>query len=356
MRTPNDPMVAALEAESRAEQIALPRIDEAAAVPRPASIGTTYAELENEALEDEQPKLFAASGTELSRTPNAEAAGLAPAAEAGQRLADGHVPILEATERRVVAITDALASYRRRPPKAARWHYATKSALLIGDVTGIAGAAIWMGEVPVMAVIMAISAATAAVTAGLSGAEVRDVRNRERRARPAEDLAQAQQPFAHLFRAPDRGWPFVKALVWVSVAVAATIATGIFALRATIDDPVVGLVFGGFAAAIAAASWIESYMYADDIADLLDNTRADYEREILRHQTLGASTPWRRREEALVEAESITTEHSYRGEAAQSHLKAMRFGILRRNPQVVGHAPAAESPATHQTARRGGTK
>ncbi|NYF28068.1 hypothetical protein [Microbacterium sp. JAI119] len=351
-----DPMIAAAEADGRAEQIALPRIDEAAALPRPTTIGDTYAEMENRALEDEQPALFAATGTEASRASKAEAAGLAPAAEGGRRLVDGHLPMLEAAQRRHIETTDALASFRRRPARSKPWHFLAKGALLVGDVTGIAGAAIWMGELPAIAVVMAVSAATATVAAGLSGIEVRDVRNRDRRVRPFEELPEKQQPYAHLFEAPDRGWPFIKALTWVSVATAGTIATAIFALRSVVEDPIVGLVFGGIAASIAAASWIESYMYADDIADLLDNADADYEREVARHQRLAASAAWKRREEALVESDLLVAEHRDRGEAARHHLKALRFGILRRNPQVVGHGLAPNSAAIGQTARRGGAK
>lgn len=351
-----DPVATALEAEAQAEQIALQPIDTAAAVARPTSIGDTWVELERQPLEDEQPPLFDASGLEAAREPTKQAAGLAPAATGAQRLRDGHLPILEAAEERYIRASDALGSFRRRPPKAKLPHYLTKAGLLAGDLTTLAGSFIWLGEEPALATVMALSAAVATVTAGLSGTEVRDVRNRERRARPSEELTEKQQPFAHLFEAPDRGWRFVKALSWVSVSAAGTIATAIFALRASLEDPLVGLVFGGIAAAIAAASWIESYMYADDIADLLDGTEADYQREFTRHEKLAGSQPWRLREEALVEANSLTTEHTKRGEAARHHLRSLRFGILRRNPQVVGHGPAAEPTMIGQTTRRGGAK
>lgn len=352
-----DPMVGAAEAEARAEQIALQRIDEAAAVARPTNIGVTYVELESEALEDEQPPLFDAAGLDASREAAKEAAGLAPAASAAARLLDGHLPILQAAEDRHVAAHDALASFRRRPPSTQKWHYLTKAGLIVGDVTTLAGSFIWLGEEPILAAVMAVSAATATVTAGLSGTEVRDVRNRQRRASTLEQLSENQRPFAHLFGAPDKGWAFVKALTWVSVSVAATIAIAIFALRSSLEDPLVGLVFGGIAAAIAAASWIESYMYADDIADLLDNADANYQLETARHERLAASAPWQRREEALVEAESISAEHTKRGEAARHHMTSLRFGILRRNPQVVGHGPAPTEPTViGQTTRRGGAK
>jgi hypothetical protein len=226
----------------------------------------------------------------------------------------------------------------------------------MGDIAGIASAAIMLGEIPGIALIMATSAAAATVAAGLSGTEVRDVRSRERRARPADQLAEVPPPFRHLFQAPDTGWPFVRAVCWVSVSVAAVIACAIFALRASVDDPLVGAVFGGIAASIAAASWIESYMYADDIADLIAHSEADYLREVDRHTALADADVWRRREEAATQAESIIREHERRGAAARLHLTSLRYGILRRNPQIVGHGLPSEPVASHQTARRGGAK
>lgn len=349
-----DPEAAALLAEANAEQIALQPIDEAHAVTRPHDLGETYLELERRALEDEQPPLFDATGLEASREAAKEAAGLAPAASAAERLAEGHVPILAAVEGRHARVHDALGAFRRRAPGATKWHYLAKTGLLVGDVTTLAGSFIWLGEEPVLATVMAVSAAVATVTAGLSGAEVRDVRSRARRARPAEELSEAQREYGHLFEHPDKGWPFVKALSWVSGAVAGTIAASIFALRASLEDPLVGLVFGGIAAAIAAASWIESYMYADDIADLLDTTEKDYQRELTRHEVLAASAARRGRAEALVEADSITKEHQKRGEAARHHLESLRYGVLRRNPQIVGHGGAVEPTAIGQTTRRSG--
>jgi hypothetical protein len=349
-----DPATAAEQAEAHAEQIALQPVDEARAVTRPNDLGETYVELERTALEDEQPPLWSAEGLQASRDAAKEAAGLKPAASAAERLVTGHLPILAGGEDRHIRAHEALGSYRRRAPGARKWHYLAKTGLLVGDVTTLAGSFIWLGEEPILATVMAVSAAVATVTAGLSGAEVRDVRARARRARPAEDLSEAQREYAHLFEHPDKGWPFTKALCWVSGAVAGTIAASIFALRASLEDPLVGLVFGGIAAAIAAASWIESYLYADDIADLLDTTEKDYQRELARHETLAASAAWRASDEALVEADSITAEYASRGEAAASHLRSLRFGILRRNPQVVGHGLPTEPTAIGQTARRNG--
>lgn len=354
MSKPIDPLAGASEADARAEQIALPRVDEAGATPQPDSVAKLWVSPEYDELTLEQHELHEATADELARGADVEAAGLDPAASAASRLVEGHLQLLQAAEARYVDTHDALASFCRRPANSKKWHQLTKAGLLVGDVTTLAGSFIWLGEEPILAAVMAVSAAVATVTAGLSGGEVRDIRNRERRARPPEQLSEKQQPFAHLFEAPDRGWRFVKALSWVSVSVAGTIAAAIFALRATLEDPLVGLVFGGIAAAIAAASWIESYMYTDDVADLLDVTNADYQREVARHNALAASEPWKRREKALIAGKSIRAEHKHRGSAAGHHLQALLNGILRRNPQTAGNGPAADTTAVGQTTRRSG--
>ncbi|WP_375384005.1 hypothetical protein [uncultured Microbacterium sp.] len=349
-----DPLAGASEADARAEQIALPRVDESGATPQPDSVAKLWVVPEYDELTLEQHDLHQATAEEVAREAKVEAAGLAPAAAAASLLVEGHTPLLRAAETRYIDAHDALASFRRRPPNAKKWHYLTKAGLLVGDVTTLAGSFIWLGEEPILAAVMAISAAVATVTAGLSGAEVRDIRNRERRARTPEQLTEKQQPFAHLFEAPDKGWRFVKGLTWVSVSVAGTIATGIFALRSTLEDPLVGLVFGGIAAAIAGASWIEAYVNADEISDALDLANADYQRVVARHKSLAASSSWQRREEALTTGTSLHAEHTHRAAAAGHHLQALLSGILRRNPQTAGNGPAAETTSIGQTTRRSG--
>lgn len=351
-----DPLAGASAADALAEQIALQRVDEAGATPQPDSVAKLWVSPEYDELRTEQHSLHDAVGVEQSREATVEAAGLTPATSADQWLLEGQRVVVETVKATYVKVLTVLTPYRRRPPKAKRWHLLAKAAFLVGDIAGIATAAIWLGEIPAIAVIMALSAAAATVTAGLSGSEVRDVRDCIRRAVLLPDLPDALLPYRHLFEAPDRAWPYVKALLWVSVSVAATVACAIFALRASIEDPLVGLVFGGIAAAIAAASWIESFCYADAVADLIDNAEADYARETERHQRLAGSTALQRHGEALATATSIQAEQSHRGTAAGHHMQALLYGILRRNPQTAGNGPTSEPPAIGQTTRRGGTK
>ncbi|WP_341210433.1 hypothetical protein [uncultured Microbacterium sp.] len=351
-----DPLAGASAADAVAEQIALQRVDEAGATPQPDAVAKLWVSPEYDELDAEQHDLFGALGVEQSREATVEAAGLTPAASAEQWLLEGQRVVVDTVRATYVTVLTVLTPYRRRPPKAKRWHLLAKAAFLVGDIAGIATAAIWLGEIPAIAVVMALSAAAATVTAGLSGSEVRDIRDCIRRAVLLPDLPEALLPYRYLFEAPERAWPYVKALLWVSGSVAGTIACAIFALRASIEDALVGLVFGGIAASIAAASWIESFCYADAVADLIDNDEADYTREAVRHQKLAASSALHRHGEALATATSIQAEQSHRGDAAGHHMQALLYGILRRNPQTAGNGPAAEPTAIGQTTRRGGTK
>jgi len=351
-----DPWEGVSAADALAEQIALLRVDEAGATPQPGSVARLWVSPEYDELTSEQHELHQAESQLLSRDAEVEAAGLASIAVAVQRLLEAHNKVMETVTATYVIVLTVLTPYRRRPPKAKRWHLLAKAAFLAGDIAGIGAAAIWLGEIPAIAVIMALSAAAATVTAGLSGGEVRDVRDRVRRAAVAEDLPPELAPYRHLFDAPDRGWTYLKALIWVSGAVAATVACAIFALRASIEDPLVGLVFGGIAAAIAAASWIESFCYADTMADLIDNAEADHARESAKNMTLAESPALKRRDEALATAQSIQAEQAHRGTAAGHHMQALHYGVLRRNPQTAGNGPGVEPTAIGQTARRGGAK
>lgn len=349
-------MAGATAADTIAEQITLPRVDSASASPQPTTVGTLWVGKEYDELTQEQQQLHAAAGEEEAREATVEAAGLAPAATAEQRLLTAHQKVIDTVTAMYVTVLTHLSPHRRRPPKAKRWHLLAKTAFLAGDIAGISTAAIWLGEIPAIAIVMAVSAAAATVTAGISGAEVRDVRDRIRRAPLAADLPDTLAPYRHLFTAPDQDQPYLKALLWVSAAVAGTIACAIFGLRSSIEDPLVGLVFGGIAAAIACASWIESFCHADAVAGLIDNAEADHNRETARHRQLAASPQLRRHGEAQSTATSIQAEHAHRATAAAHHMQALLHGIHRRNPHTAGDGPAPEATTIGQTTRRGATK
>lgn len=340
-----------------AEEVTLHRVDEAAAVARPENISGTWVEDEYTDLEAEQTPLWDASGIATARPAEVEAAGLAPAAAAAERMTTGHSPVLEAAATRYADTTEALSPFRRRPPGGKLLHYAAKSALLTGDMVGVTLMGINIGDYPVLAGLMSISAASAAVISGLVGADVRDLRAAQRRRRDVDSLTEKQLPFQHLFTGIDDGVKIVKTICGVSAGTALTIAAGIFAGRAELEGALTGLIYGGIAAAVAAASFIESYMWADEIADQIDNSSVAYEKELARHERIAGSQKWRRQLEKTTEADSIVREHDQRGQAAGDRVRALKWGILRRNTGVVGHGPGIPSTgAVGRTTRAGGAQ
>jgi hypothetical protein len=350
-----DSAVNAIHQEAIAEQITLQRVDEAAAIARPNTVGHTWVEREYDEIEAEQEPLWTASGIEKSRRSAIDAAGAQAAATASEHIVAGHLPVLDAAAIRFANTAEALSPFRRRPPGTKLFHYGAKAGFLLGDVAGISTAAIWGGEIPGIAVIMASSAAIATVTAGLTGTEARDLRSSRRRERDVKSLTEKQHPFQHLFTGGDAGNRIVRSMVGVSAAVGALIGCAIFALRFSIQGPLVGLVYGVIAVAIAAASFIESYMYTDEVADQIDNADHSYAKEIARHAKLAASEPRKIHSRSLAEADSIAKEHAERGRAARDRVRSHKWAILRRNPGVVGHGTAQPNVATvGKTVRRGG--
>lgn len=335
--------VAALEQLQDAEEITLQRVDDAGAVARPENVSGTWVEHEYDDLEIEQGPQWVASGIETSRPAEVEAAGLQPATDAAERITTGHTPALEASAIRYVDTQDALAPFRRRTG-GKLIHYTVKGALVLGDAVGVTLLGINIGDYPVLAGLMSISAATAAVTAGLVGAELRVLHAAERRQCDLQLLNEKQKPFGYLFSGANFGSRVLKLVGGVSVTAACLIASAIFAGRAEIEGALVGGLYGGIALAVAAASFIESFMYADEIADIIDGSSHAYDKEIARHQKLAGSALWSTKLERSTEAASIVREHEQRGAAAKDRVRALKWGILRRNPGVAGHGPGAGIP------------
>ncbi|HEY2643007.1 MAG TPA: hypothetical protein VGI56_04555 [Galbitalea sp.] len=337
-----------------AEQVALQRVDQASAVVQPENIAHLWVEQEYDELEAEQAPLWTASGLVEARSAAVHCSELAPAASVAEHLLTGHSAVIDSAATRVADTTEALAPFRHRPPNTKLFHYAAKSGFLLGDIAGISTAAIWGGEIVVIAIVMSVSAAVATVVAGLTGSQIRDLRSARRRARDVGSLTEKQVPFQHLFAAVDHGVGIVRGMIGVSISVAILIGVAIYALRFSIQGPLVGVVYGCIAVAIAAASFIESYMYADEIADQIENANHDYEKTVARHQELAHDKSWQRHRASAAEAGSIIAEHVERGNAAKYRVRSMKWGILRRNPGIAGHGPGAGSSVVGRAPRKGG--
>lgn len=349
---PLDPLLIAGDAEDAASRVMIPHAEPAQVFARPDSIGSLWVEPEYDELQTEQRHLWSASAEDAARPATIEAAKLKVTAAEVEALVTANRPLIDDARNRMTRSMQVLAPFRRRAKGTKLWYQTAKAGLLCGDIAGFGTAAIWLGELPVIAITLATSAAVATIAAGLLGVDVRDREQRRQRQFAVPELSEAQREFPHLFLAPVGG--SLKRMLAVAAGTAGTIGIGIAALRSAVDAPFIGLVFGGIALAIAGGSFLVSYAGADEVADLLDHAEADYDRSQAKHLALSAHPALQSHAAADAEAESITLEHAARGDAAERRVQALKWGILRRNPSHAGHGPGvARQPAVGgQTTRR----
>ena len=146
-----------------------------------------------------------------------------------------------------------------------------------------------------------------------------------------------------------------KVAAGTAAVVVALITTSIYALRASTEGGLAGIAFGCLAAATALASFISSYIHADEVADLLAHYDRRYRQALRVHRDASAAKPIAAFAAASAEADSITSEYEHRGDAAVHKVEACKHRMLRRNPQVVGHGDATPDVVaiTGATARKG---
>lgn len=349
------PQEAAAALRDEMDQTALQLVDQAHAVARPDEVGHTYKELELDERAIEQEPLFDADGEHAARGARIAAAGLSPRAQTARQLADDHLPSVARARQRYENCLEALGAHRVRGVRGKLWYGARTALLLTGDIAGISGAAISLGEVPLNAFLLAGSASVATIAAGLVGKDVRAVYLRNRRARVAEHLGKAQEPYRHLFTGGQGFSRILRGIVFASAAVGLVVGISIYGLRASIEGSLSGLVFGALALAVAIGSFLSSFAYGDEIADQIDAARHDYEVELRRARALARSRAWNQHERHQTRAMSIRDEYAQRGTAARIAVTGAKWRLLARNPGVVGHGQAAGRPeAIGRKARTGG--
>jgi len=329
-----------------AEQIELLGVQHTAVALRPPELGRTYLEDEFDEWAVEQPSSWAAEAEVAARPSLVSAAKAQSLASTAWDLSERQTSVVDTVRGEYVKTMRALAPFVRREAHAKFWYLLRWGVLLGGDVAGITGAAVLLGEIPDLAVMQACSAGMATVTAGLVGVDLKDLRLAARRATDPSDLASELQPWAHLFRGADPGGARVKTVVLAALAIGLTVGVAIFGLRASVEGGVSGLVFGGLAAAFAAASFVNTWWYADEMADQIDQARTRYETELKRQQQLAGRPELSAYQGAAEERDSMIREHQLRGAAAKSAITALKHRALRRNPQVVGHGIGKSDGAT----------
>lgn len=347
-----DPFEIAGDISDTAERITIPVAEATTIVTSPKDIDHLWVEDEYEQLTLTQDALWEAAKAEETKQPLSQAAGLELQAGEAEYVVARSRELLDQSHQLHLVALRVLSPFRRRAAGSKRWYQLAKGIIFVGDLAGFATAAIWLGELPFIAITLAASAAAATVVAGLIGSDISDTRRRLLRERPVEELTPEQLPFKHLFTASDRGGHIVKQVILVSLLTALTVSIGIGVLRGVVDDPLVGVVFAGIALAVAGGSFLVSFAGADEVADLIEHYAVDYQKHQVQHRKLSESTTWRQWADVKQQATSVEHEFTSRGRAAVEHMRALKWRILRRNPSHAGHGPRA-GDAVGRTPRRG---
>jgi hypothetical protein len=339
------------EANDRAEAVTYPPTDETPAVAMPSTIDRGWHEPEYDKLAAEQKPLHTALGEKIARPFTVLAERWRSRHDTDRHAIDTQQDVVKRAKASLDLHNEALAGHTRREPHAKLMYLLRWALLLLGDIAGIAGAAVLLGEIPYLAVSQAVASAIAAITAGLIGNDIRDARLARRRARDPNETPEHKTPehktFAWVYSGADVGEKIVKAMVCAAIVITLLIGVGIFTLRAGVEGSLGGTVFGCLAMAICLASALNSYTYTDEIADLLDHAYSRYERALRKLAKLAKSKAVARYNGAIAEATSIKAEHTQLGIAGAIHYEALKYGISRGNPAVMGHGPTpAPAPRT----------
>lgn len=315
-------------------------VDTAAAQPRPDTIADTYLELQYDALATEQIHLFAAAGQAAMRRFSATAKSDDYAQRDAREFAERDKAGVEKARLRYEQTRDLLTPYVHRKSTSSVGYMARMCGLLVGDVAGLSGAAIMLGEYPSLAIVQAISAGTATITAGLAGAEIKHRQHAAERRQEIESLPKALEPYRQLFECGERGRSIVMAMTGAAAGVALSVSTGVFALRTSVEGTLAGVTFGALAAAIATASFINSWHHADLVADAVDSEHRQFRCAARRHRRCAGARVIKRAERAAENERSILAEYDRRGKAAASRIESLKYRALLESPDVVGHGPA----------------
>jgi hypothetical protein len=341
-RTPTHGGGGALTAE--ADAVALQRIDEAAGLGRPTGLGTTYAESEYRALGEEQELIWPAEGEATARPSQVRAEGLQTQADAASFLLSGHRSEVSESQTGYQHAVKTLTPYLRRDSSARYRYWAGWVFLGLGDTAGVWGAAISLGEVPLIALGQALATGFATVTAGQAGADLKDLRMARQRQRDPDTLMPDEQRYQRLFVGMEQGISVIRVVLWLSVAIVGLLTMGICTLRLSVEGSVAGLSFGALAAVTALGSFVSAYSYTDEVADLIATTEHRYRKAVRQHCKLAKVCNLQKSAEAREEARSLGAEYSLRGNAASKRIESLSYRVLRRNPQVVGHGQATGDP------------
>lgn len=320
----------------QAEAIRIEDVEASSVVTRPPGF-EAHVETEFDELANEQVRVWTAEGQRASRADEVSAAAIRPQAYEEARLISAHAEEVDQALADYQHASRHLTPYLGRPRRDETRYKITLGVLALGDTVGVLGAAITMGEVPLIAAGQAIASGVAAVTAGLVGGQVKELRLARDRHVDLEELDPELRRYPMLFNGRQGGLAEHRLTMAVAGTIVVLLSLAVFALRWAIEGSIVGLTFGALAAATALASFISSYIHADDVADRIESYKHRYLEAAAHQKKISASSARRDLERYAASAETIQAEHESRGQAAERSIQALKHGVLRRNPTVFGH-------------------
>jgi hypothetical protein len=309
--------------------------------PRSDAAGTTYVEEMGRIRAEEQLNQYRALGENLARPFKEQADEHRDAAEQEARLIENHQPLVELATSKYHHLVDVVGdALVRRHPRERYWYHGRMGFLLLGDLVGVAGGAIILGEIPWLAVLQAMAAAVAAITSGLLASEIKDSRLARQRRRDPKSLSDDQKRHAHLFHGPDDGEFLVRVMIFGSLTIVVLLGIGIFMLRSSTEGLAAGVVFGMIAVAVAMGSWVNTFHYTDELADKVEQAEEHSHRTTRYHQKLMALPARSIVAKAEASAKSIEKEYEDLGWAAYRRVVATVYGWHAARPTIFGHGMA----------------
>jgi len=312
--------------------------------PRPGTVGTSYVEAMGKERAEEQLNHYRALGEQLSRPHQEEAEAHREEAEHETHLVEQHQKVVDQVWTKYHALLDVVGdAYVRRHPRERRWYQIRMGFLLLGDLVGVAGGAIILGEIPWLAVLQAMAAAVAAITSGLIASEIKDCRLARQRQRGVEDLPEEHKGFSHLFQGPDSGEYIVRLMVFGSMSIIILLGIGILMLRTSTEGTAAGVVFGMIAIAVAVASWTNVYHFTDELADKVEQAENHALRTNEHHKQLMALPARGIVAQADASARSIQKEYEELAWAAHRRVISMVHAWHAGRANIFGHGFLPES-------------
>jgi hypothetical protein len=319
----------------------IPPTVETEAATRPPNVGKTHKESESDAASEEQLHLHEAAGESAAEPSDVEAAATKRARDSADLQTTQAEQSHAVTQEHYIKASQFLGPWVNRPDHAKLIYWARLMFLLLGDLAGISGAALLLGETYFNAFGQALSAAVAAVTLGAVGTETKRLVQSRARAVDYDESDGGFAPYRALFRGRNDADRLVHVVTLVAALGTVCIVIAIFALRAATEGASAAWCFALIAASVGLASFINSYGTTCDIGEFLDRLRSDLVESKDWLATCISNPIIARHDGAVKRSELTRAIWAARGQAAWWARQREKFAILNANPRTVGNGEAA---------------